>query len=60
MANSLEELRALEREVEHEWWRLNGAHAEWSAGKLQGLREMQLSKARVELAVRIAAELQDH
>ena len=69
MANSLEELRALERDIEHEWWWLNGAlhavaqaHADWSAGKLLSFREMQaqareVDKRRVEIAVRIA-ELQ--
>jgi hypothetical protein len=66
MANSLEELRALEREVEREWWWLNGAlHAaaqacaEWSTGKLHSFREMQaqareVDRRRVEIAVRIA------
>jgi hypothetical protein len=64
MANSLEELRALEREVEREWWWLNGAlHAsaqarvEWSTGKLQNFRQLQaqareVDKRRVEIAVR--------
>ena len=63
---ALEELRALEREVEREWWWLNGAlhavaqaHAERSTGKLQGFREMQaqareVDRRRVQIAVRIA------
>jgi hypothetical protein len=66
MPNSLEELRALERAVEREWWWLNGAlhavaqaNAEWPAGKLQGFREMQaqvreVDRRRIEIAVRIA------
>ena len=66
MPDSLEELRTLERDVEREWWWLNGAlhavaqaHAEWSAGKLQSIREMQaqaheVDSRRVEIAVRIA------
>jgi hypothetical protein len=65
MPNSIEELRALERAVERQWW-LNGAlhavaqaHAECSAGKLQDFREMQaqareVDRRRVEIAVRIA------
>ena len=66
MANSLDELRALEREVEREWWWLNGAlhaaaqaRAESSTGKLQSFRQMQaqareVDRRRVEIAVRIA------
>ena len=66
MADSLEELRALEREVEREWWWLNRAlHAvaesqvERSIGKLQSFRAMQaqareVDRRRVELMVRIA------
>jgi hypothetical protein len=66
MANRLEELRALEREMEREWWWLNGAlhaaaqaRAEWATGKLQGFRAMQaqareVDRRRVEIAVRIA------
>ena len=66
MPDSLEKLRALEREVEREWWWLNGAlhavaqaHAEWSAGKLLSFRQMQaqareVDRRRVEIAVRIA------
>jgi hypothetical protein len=70
MPDSLKDLRALERQVEREWWWLNGAlhavaqaHAEWSAGRLQSFREMQaqareVDRQRVEIAVRIA-ELED-
>ena len=66
MANKLEQLRALEREVEREWWWLNGAlhaaaeaRAEWSTGKLHSFRAMQaqareVDRRRVEIAVRIA------
>jgi hypothetical protein len=52
MPDTLEELRTLEREVEREWWWLNGAlhavaqaQAEWLKGGLQSFREMQ-SQAR--------------
>jgi hypothetical protein len=64
MPNSLEELRALEREVEREWWWLNGAlHAVAQAqaeGLTYGLSQMQAQKRsidrkRVEIAARIAA-----
>ena len=48
MANSLEQLRELEREVEREWWWLNGAlhaaaqaRAEWSTDNLHSFRAMQ-------------------
>jgi hypothetical protein len=66
MAKSLEELQAREREVEREWWWLNGAlhaaaqaSAEWSTGELHSFREMQaqareVDRRRVEIAVRIA------
>ena len=66
MPDSLEDLRALEREVERKWWWLNGAlhavaqaHAERSVGKLQSFREMQaqareVDRQRVEIAMRIA------
>ena len=65
MTDNLEQLRALEREVEREWWWLNGAlhaaaqaSAEWSTGK-HSFREMQaqareVDRRRVEIAVRIA------
>ena len=66
MADSLEELRTLERQVEREWWWLNGAlhavaeaQAERSTGKLQSFRAMQaqareVDRRRVEIAVRLA------
>jgi hypothetical protein len=66
MPDSLEKLRALEREIEREWWWLNGAlHAvaqiqvERSNGSLTAFREMQVQardvdRRRVEIAVRIA------
>jgi hypothetical protein len=69
--NSLEVLRALERQVEREWRWLNGAlhavaqaHAEWSAGKLRDFRQMlaqarDADRRRVEIAVRIA-EMEGH
>ena len=62
LPNSLDELRALERE----WWRLNGAlhavaqmQAERLNGSLVGFREMQeqaraIDSRRVQIAVRIA------
>jgi len=64
--DTLEELRALEREVEREWWWLNGAihaaaqgRAERPHGDPKSFREMQaqareIDKRRVLLAVRIA------
>jgi hypothetical protein len=66
MPDSLDELRALERQVEREWWWLNGAlHAvaQVQADRLQGapanFREMQIQanevdRRRVQIAVRIA------
>ena len=67
MPDSLEELRALEREVEREWWWLNGAlHAVGASAARSGrrascasFREMQaqareVDRRRVEIAVRIA------
>jgi hypothetical protein len=62
MPETLEELRALEREVEREWWWLHGAlHAvaECALGVLRSFREMQqqardVDRRRVEIAVRIA------
>jgi hypothetical protein len=66
MPDSLDELRALERQVEREWWWLNGAlHAvaRVQADRLQGapanFREMQIQanevdRRRVQIAVRIA------
>jgi hypothetical protein len=66
MPDTLEELRALEREVEREWWWLHGAlHAvaqmqtERAAGVLTSFREMQeqardVDRRRVEIAIRIA------
>jgi len=66
MPDTLEELRALERKVEREWWWLNGAlnavaqvRAERAAGALKSFREMQaqardVDRRRVAIAVRIA------
>lgn len=66
MPDTLEELRALEREVEREWWWLNGAlhavaqvQAERQRGSLQSFRQMQaqareVDRRRVGIAVRIA------
>ena len=66
MPDTLEELRALERQVEREWWWLHGAlnavaqvQAERAAGVLTSFREMQeqardIDRRRVETAVRIA------
>jgi len=68
MPDSFEELRALERQVEREWWWLHGAlnavaqmRAE-RTGASMNFREMQeqaqeVDRRRVEIAVRIA-ELQ--
>ena len=68
MPDTLEELLALEREIEREWWWLNGAlHAvaELQAEGLQAnpdrFREMQaqareVDRRRTQIAVRIAAE----
>lgn len=64
--NTLEELRALEREIEREWWWLNGAlhaaaqaRAERPYADPRSFREMQaqvreVDKQRVQIAVRIA------
>lgn len=66
LPDTLEELLDLERQVEREWWWLNGAlnavaqvQAERSNGNLQSFREMQaqareVDRRRVELRVRIA------
>lgn len=66
MPDTLEELRALEREVEQEWWWLNGAltavakiQAERQRGSLGGFRQMQaqvreVDRRRVQIAVQIA------
>jgi hypothetical protein len=66
MPDTLDELRALERQVEREWWWLNGAlhanapvQAERSNGALVNFRKMQVQarevdRRRVEIAVRIA------
>jgi hypothetical protein len=65
MPDTLEELRALERQVEREWWWLHGAlnavaqvQAARAAGVLTSFREMQeqareVDRRRVEIAVRI-------
>ena len=63
MPNSLEELRALEREVEREWWWLNGAlHAiaQITSGDPGAYWQMltqkrNVDRKRVEIACRIAA-----
>jgi hypothetical protein len=66
MPSTIEELRALERTVEREWWWLHGAlnavaqvRAERSRGTLRSFREMQaqareVDRRRVEIAVRMA------
>jgi hypothetical protein len=66
MPGTIEELRALERAVEREWWWLHGAlnavaqvQAERSRGTLRSFREMQaqareVDRRRVEIAVRMA------
>lgn len=66
MPDTLDELRALDREVEREWWWLNGAlravaqlQAERQRGNLQSFRQMQaqaqeVDRCRVAIAVRIA------
>ena len=67
MPETLEELRAIERQVEREWWWLSGGlhavaqvQAERAEGSLAAFREMQaqareVDRRRVEIAVRIAA-----
>jgi hypothetical protein len=64
--DNLEALRALEREIERQWWWLNGAlhaaaqgRAERAYGDTKSFREMQaqareVDRKRVQLAVRIA------
>jgi hypothetical protein len=64
--DTLEELQALERQVEREWWWLHGAlhavaqmQAEAALGNLKCFREMQaqarmIDQRRVEIALRIA------
>ena len=66
MPDTLEELQALEREIERQWWWLNGAlhaAAEVSAERPYGdprrFREMQeqvrdVDRRRVQIALRIA------
>ena len=66
MPNTLDELRALEREVEREWWWLNGAlnavaqvQADRQRGSWEGFRQMQaqvreVDRRRVQIAVQIA------
>ena len=72
MPETLEELRTLEREVEREWWWLNGAlhaaaqaYAERPYGDVKRFREMQaqareVDRRRVEIAVRIAEMAAQH
>ena len=73
LPDSLEELLALDRQVEREWWWLNGAlHAvaqvqtEAAVGNLKCFREMQmqgrtLDRRRVEIALRISGlEVAEH
>jgi hypothetical protein len=67
MPDTLKELRALEREAEREWWRLQGTLltiAELNVGRTGGVtgrfREMQerareIDRRRIAIAVRIAA-----
>lgn len=66
LPDTLEELRALERQAEREWWWLHGALnavaqmlAERAGGSPVSFREMQeqareVDRRRVEIAVRIA------
>jgi hypothetical protein len=66
MPDTLEELRALERDVEREWWWLNGAlhaaaqvYAERPYGDVRLFREMQaqardVDRRRTQIALRIA------
>ena len=64
--DELDKLRALEREVERQWWWLNGALHAFAQAHADGLphsiREMQAQRLavdlkRVEIANRIAARL---
>ena len=66
LPDTLEELRALERQAEREWWWLHGAlnavaqmRAERAGGSPVSFREMQeqareVDRRRVQIAVRIA------
>ena len=66
LPDTLDELLALERQVEREWWWLNGAlhavaevQAEVAIGNLKCFREMHaqartIDRRRVEIALRIA------
>jgi len=62
MPDTLEELLALEREIDREWWWLNGAlHAVAQLQAEDRLREMQaqareVDRRRTEISVRIAVE----
>ena len=72
MPDTLEELLALEREIEREWWWLNGAlhavaelQAEGRQLNPNRFREMQaqareVDRRRTQLAARIAAEACRH
>jgi hypothetical protein len=67
MPDTLEGLRALERQIERQWWWLNGAlhavaqlQAERAVGSLACFREMheqarEIDRQRVQIAMRIAA-----
>jgi hypothetical protein len=69
--NTLEELRVLEREIERQWWWLNGALHAAAQGRAErpyadpkSFRELQaqvreVDRQRVQLAVRIA-EIEAH
>ena len=67
MPDTLEALRTMERQIEREWWWLNGAihataqvRAERSGSDPHAFREMQaqareVDRLRVQIAMRIAA-----
>jgi hypothetical protein len=67
MPDTLEAVRTMERQIEREWWWLNGAihataqvRAERSSSDLHAFREMQaqareVDRLRVQIAMRIAA-----
>ena len=67
MPDTLEALRTMERQIEREWWWLNGAihataqvRADRSSSDPHAFREMQaqareVDRLRVQIAIRIAA-----